>query len=53
VQAPQQLIQVRLAAADRPDEHRRGGAVTRRVSHGNRIFVDVQTDEQRSRLAHG
>jgi hypothetical protein len=25
----------------------------RHVSHGNRIFVDIQTDIQRGKLCHG
>jgi hypothetical protein len=46
------LIDVHLTAADFPDEDWWRGIATR-VGHRNRIFIDIQTDEQRSRLGHG
>ena len=52
LQAAQQLIDVGLTTADFSDEHR-GRGITAGVSDRNRIVVDVQTDEQRSRLGHG
>ena len=53
LQPPDQFVEVRLARADRADKHGRIGALPLRMGHGDRIFVDVQTDEQRSRLCHG
>ena len=53
LQASQQLIEVRLARADGADEHGRLGAAAGGVRDGDGILVDVQTDEQWSRLRHG
>ena len=53
LQTPNQFVEVRLAGPDGPDEHRRIGALPLRVGHRDRIFVDVETDEKRSRLCHG
>ena len=47
------VIYVRLAAPKLAHEDGRRGAAAHRMRHRDRIFVDVQTDEQRSRLAHG
>jgi len=52
VTAPHQLRDVRLAGTDRTDKHGRIGALPHRMRHGDRIFVDVQTDEKRSRLCN-
>jgi hypothetical protein len=53
LQAPDQFVEVRLPRPDRADEHRRIGALSQRVGNGNRILVDVETDEKRSRLCQG
>lgn len=53
LEAPDHLVEVGLARADRPNKHRRLGAATGGVRHGDGIPVDVQTDEQWSRLRHG
>ena len=53
LQASQQLIEIRLARPDGADEHGRLGALPLGVRDRDRIFVDVQTHEQRSRLGHG
>jgi hypothetical protein len=53
VQASQQLIEVRLTRTNGADDHRRLRAAADGVRDGNRIVVDVQTDEQWSRLRHG
>ena len=52
LEATQQLIDVGLATADFSDEDRRRG-IASGVGHRDRIFVDIQTNEQRSRLGHG
>jgi hypothetical protein len=53
LQAPDQFVEVHLARTDRANKHRRIGALPLGMGHRDRIFVDVQTDEQRSRLRHG
>src|SRR5207244_4410673 len=50
LQTPNQFIEIRLSGPDGPDEHGRIGALALRVGHRDRIFVDVETDENRSRL---
>jgi hypothetical protein len=52
LQAPDQFVEVRLARTDRAHKHGRIGALPLGMGDGGRIFVDVQTDEQRSRLGH-
>jgi hypothetical protein len=51
MQSAEQLIEVRLARADRPDKHGRLAAAA--GGDRDRFFVDVQTDKQWSRLRHG
>ena len=53
LQPPDQFVEVRLARADRAEKHRRVGALPLRMGDGDRIFMDVETDEKRSRLCHG
>ena len=53
LESPDQRVAVRLARPDGADKHRRINAESLRVCDRDRIVVDVQTDEQRSRLAHG
>ena len=53
LEAPDQLVEVGLARPDRADEHGRVSAVALCMGNRDRILVDVQTDEQRSRLRHG
>lgn len=53
VQATNQFVEVGLPGSDGPDEHGRIGALAQGVRDGDRIFVDVETDEKRSRLCHG
>ena len=53
LESAHQLGQVRLARADRADKHGRIGALPLGVGDRDRIFVDVETDEKRSRLCHG
>ena len=50
---PDQLVKVRLARADLAEEHGRIGALPLSMGDRDRIFVNVQTDKQRSRLRHG
>jgi hypothetical protein len=50
---PVQFVEVRLPRTDRAEIHGRLGALPLGVSDRDRIFVDVQTNEQRSRLGHG
>ena len=53
VQATNQFVEVGLPGSDGPNEHGRIGALAQGVRDGDRIFVDVETDEKRSRLCHG
>ncbi len=53
LEPPDQFVEVRLARADCADVHGRISALPLGVGDRDRIFVDVQTDEQGSRLAHG
>jgi len=52
LQAPDQLVEVRLARPGRPDEHRRGRVPAVRVCDRDGILVNVETDEKRCRLCH-
>jgi uncharacterized OsmC-like protein len=53
VKAPNELVDVRLAAPDRSHEHGRIGAVRLGVRDADALLVDVETDEKSSSLAHG
>ena len=50
---PDQLGEVRLPRADLAEKHGGIGALPLRMGDRDRIFVNVQTDKQRSRLGHG
>ena len=52
-QAADQVVEIGLPRSDRPDKHGRIGARPLGVLDGDRIFVDVETNEKRSRLCHG
>jgi hypothetical protein len=47
LEAPDRLVEVGLARADRADTHGRIGALPLGMGDRDRILVDVQTDEQR------
>ena len=53
LESPDQFVEVRLARPDVTDELRWVGGLPLGMGDGHGIFVDVQTDEQRSRLRHG
>jgi hypothetical protein len=48
-----QLIDVTLSGTDGAERGHLSTVLLRHVSHGNRIFVDIQTDIPRGRLWHG
>ena len=48
-----QFVEVRLARADRADVHGGIGTLPLRMDDGDRIFMDVETDEKRRRIRHG
>jgi hypothetical protein len=50
LEPPDQFVQVCLARPDRADKHGRIGALPLGVGDRDRIFMDVETDEKRSRL---
>ena len=52
-QLPDQFVEIGLARADRAEIHGRVRALPLGMGDRDRILVNVQTDEQRSRLRHG
>jgi len=52
-QPPHQLVDVALPGPDLPHEVRWLGRAPRGVGDADRLFVNVQTDKNRSRLWHG
>ena len=52
-QAADLVVEIGLPGSYRSDKHGRIGARPLGVLDGDRIFVDVETNEKRSRLCHG
>jgi hypothetical protein len=52
-QLADEVINVTVAGADGPEVDDLSVVIFGDVSHGNRVFVDVHSDGQRARLAHG
>ena len=50
LQPTDQFVEVCLPRPDRPDKHGRIGRLALGMGDGDRIFVNVETDEKRSRL---
>jgi len=53
LQSANQLVEVRLACADRAEQHGRIRGLSDGLGDGDRIFVNVQINEKRCRLCHG
>jgi hypothetical protein len=53
LQAPDHLVESGLARPNRADKHRRVSRLARGVCDGAGVFVDIETDEKRSKLLHG
>jgi hypothetical protein len=50
---PDEVIEVTLAGPNGAKKDDLGTVIVGDICHGNRIFVDIQTDGQRGRLCHG
>jgi hypothetical protein len=50
---PNEVVEVTLAGTNGAQKDDLGRVILADICHGNRIFVDIQTDVQRGRLCHG